>query len=309
MSSAEVNASAQGQVTQSETLNYRTFKPVTQGLFCEHIFGKPLVEDERWLEAYQQRVAERPPNDELVDIHPQNTHMGLITFAHPLIHPWFLDQRSTYIIDHTHLDLLTFREIINLDKAVIVQSSIVDIVSREEAIQSDDGDQGLRVHWGAEGIRFLLQRSPGSTAMIMSHLCVLPPDFRPPHQVIGQKRNRYGLNELYGKVIHRNLRLSELMQAGAPQLIICNEIRMLQSALSILMDHQFADLSLRAEHQICSLQHTIDMVLATEEVEEVVKQLDRHLSGQVHELECPLPQRLFKLVRYVRAMGISLISG
>jgi DNA-directed RNA polymerase subunit beta' len=73
--------------------------------------------------------------------------------------------------------------------------------------------------------------------MILTVLPVLPPDLRPVVQLDGIRLASADLNDLYRRVIARNQRLKVLMDAGAPGLILRNEMRLLQEAVDALFDN------------------------------------------------------------------------
>jgi len=72
--------------------------------------------------------------------------------------------------------------------------------------------------------------------MILRILPVLPPDLRPMVQLTGGKFATSDLNDLYRRVINRNNRLKNLIEIGAPEIILRNEKRMLQEAVDNLID-------------------------------------------------------------------------
>ena len=73
--------------------------------------------------------------------------------------------------------------------------------------------------------------------MILDVVPVIPPDLRPMVQLDGGRFATSDLNDLYRRVINRNNRLKELMELGAPNIIIRNEKRMLQEAVDALIDN------------------------------------------------------------------------
>ena len=73
--------------------------------------------------------------------------------------------------------------------------------------------------------------------MILDVIPVIPPDLRPMVQLDGGRFATSDLNDLYRRVIHRNSRLSRLMELKAPDIIIRNEKRMLQEAVDALFDN------------------------------------------------------------------------
>lgn len=73
--------------------------------------------------------------------------------------------------------------------------------------------------------------------MIMDILPVLPPDLRPLVPLEGGRFASSDLNELYRRVLNRNVRLQRLLEIEAPCVIIKNEKRMLQEAVDSLIDN------------------------------------------------------------------------
>lgn len=74
--------------------------------------------------------------------------------------------------------------------------------------------------------------------MILTVLPVIPPDLRPVVQLPGGKFATSDLNDFYRRVINRNNRLKQLIDLGAPEIILRNEKRMLQEAVDSLIDLQ-----------------------------------------------------------------------
>ena len=73
--------------------------------------------------------------------------------------------------------------------------------------------------------------------MIMTVLPVIPADLRPMVQLDGGRFATSDLNDLYRRVINRNIRLKKLMSIKAPEIVIKNEKRMLQEAVDALIDN------------------------------------------------------------------------
>src|SRR5574344_1007602 len=72
--------------------------------------------------------------------------------------------------------------------------------------------------------------------MVLDVLPVIPPDLRPLVPLDGGRFAPSDLNELYRRVINRNNRLKKLIDIRAPNVILCNEKRMLQEAVDQLFD-------------------------------------------------------------------------
>jgi len=73
--------------------------------------------------------------------------------------------------------------------------------------------------------------------MILTVLPVIPADLRPMVQLDGGRFATSDLNDLYRRVINRNIRLQKLMSIKAPEIVIKNEKRMLQEAVDALIDN------------------------------------------------------------------------
>lgn len=73
--------------------------------------------------------------------------------------------------------------------------------------------------------------------MVFTVLPVLPPDLRPLVPLEGGRFASSDLNELYRRVLNRNIRLMRLIEIEAPSVIIKNEKRMLQESVDALIDN------------------------------------------------------------------------
>lgn len=81
--------------------------------------------------------------------------------------------------------------------------------------------------------------------MVLKILPVMPPDLRPMVQLSGGRFAASDVNDLYRRVINRNNRLKQLLELGAPEIIVRNEKRMLQEAVDSLLDSSQAKTSRR----------------------------------------------------------------
>ena len=89
-----------GEVQKSETINYRTFKPEMDGLFCERIFGPS-----KSLECacgkykrvrYEGLICERC-GVELTESRVRRHRMGYINLIYPVTHVWYINSRPNFI--------------------------------------------------------------------------------------------------------------------------------------------------------------------------------------------------------------------
>lgn len=83
----------------------------------------------------------------------------------------------------------------------------------------------------------LAQANIDPSWMVMTVLPVLPPDLRPLVPLEGGRFASSDLNELYRRVLNRNIRLQRLLEIQAPSVIIKNEKRMLQESVDALIDN------------------------------------------------------------------------
>lgn len=99
--------------------------------------------------------------------------------------------------------------------------------------------KGERRVWARRRLR-VVEGLKGAEAdpswLVLTVLPVIPPDLRPMVQLDGGRFATSDLNDLYRAVINRNNRLKQLLELGAPEIIIRNEKRMLQESLDALID-------------------------------------------------------------------------
>jgi len=113
-------------------------------------------------------------------------------------------------------------EIAKLEKDYLETSSVASRhkIMRRIKVFTSLSSAGIRPEW-----------------MVMSVLPVLPPDLRPLVPLEGGRFASSDLNELYRRVLNRNIRLRRLYEIEAPDVIIKNEKRMLQESVDALIDN------------------------------------------------------------------------
>lgn len=97
--------------------------------------------------------------------------------------------------------------------------------------------------------------------MVLTVLPVIPPDLRPVVQLPGGKFATSDLNDFYRRVINRNNRLKQLIDLGAPEIILRNEKRMLQEAVDSLIDLQKSRGRLRGQGMASKVQKSLSDIL------------------------------------------------
>ncbi|OGK14543.1 DNA-directed RNA polymerase subunit beta' [Candidatus Roizmanbacteria bacterium RIFCSPHIGHO2_02_FULL_37_15] len=97
--------------------------------------------------------------------------------------------------------------------------------------------------------------------IILTVLPVIPPDLRPVVQLPGGKFATSDLNDFYRRVINRNNRLKQLIDLGAPEIILRNEKRMLQEAVDSLIDLQKSRGRVRTQGAASKIQKSLSDIL------------------------------------------------
>src|SRR5437868_197144 len=211
-----------GEVTKPETINYRSFKPEKDGLFCERIFG-PVKDWECHCGKYK-RIRYRGVicdrcGVEVTLSKVRRERMGHIELAVPVAHIWFFKTLPSPM--GNHLDVTLRADVANetsqhRKKMLLKRLKIVDAFRNS----GESGDARNRPEW-----------------MILDVIPVIPPDLRPLVPLDGGRFATSDLNDLYRRVINRNNRLQKLIMHRAPEVILRNEKRMLQEAVDALFDN------------------------------------------------------------------------
>jgi DNA-directed RNA polymerase subunit beta' len=160
----KVRSWSYGEVKKPETINYRTFKPEKDGLFCARIFG-PTKDWECACGKYKRMKHRGVVCDkcgvEVIQSKVRRERMGHIELAAPVAHIWFLKglpSRIGNLLDVTlnHLErVLYFEAYIVLDPGeapVKARDVLTEAEARELLAEHPD----LKVGMGAEAIRELL---------------------------------------------------------------------------------------------------------------------------------------------------------
>ncbi len=155
-----------GEVKKPETINYRTFKPERDGLFCAKIFGP--IKDYECLCGKYKRLKHRGVICEKCGVEVTQTkvrreRMGHIDLAAPCAHIWFLKSlpsRLGLVLDMTLRDI---ERVLYFEAYVITDPGMTPLKKRD--IMSEDDHDAKRKEYGdefvakmgAEGIRDLLE--------------------------------------------------------------------------------------------------------------------------------------------------------
>ena len=156
-----------GEIKKPETINYRTFKPEREGLFCARIFG-PVKDYECLCGKYKRMkfkgiVCEKC-GVEVTLSKVRRERMGHIELAAPVAHIWFLKSlpsRIGLMLDMMLKDLekvLYFENFIVMDPGLTPLKDL-QLLSEDEYLDAQDeyGLDNFKVGIGAEAIRILLE--------------------------------------------------------------------------------------------------------------------------------------------------------
>ena len=156
-----------GEVKKPETINYRTFKPERDGLFCARIFG-PTKDYECACGKYKRMKFAGVICDkcgvEVTRARVRRERMGHIELASPVSHVWFfkgLPSRIGQLLDMSLRDLekiLYFEEYVVLDPGPsnLKRKDLVG-VEKFRKLAEESGPDRIKVGMGAEAIRELLR--------------------------------------------------------------------------------------------------------------------------------------------------------
>ncbi len=155
-----------GEIKKPETINYRTFKPERDGLFCARIFGP--IKDYECLCGKYKRMKYRGIVCEKCGVEVtlqkvRRDRMGHIELAAPVAHIWFmksLPSRCGLLLDMTLKDL---EKVLYFESYMVTEPGLTpfkfrQLISEEEFINAQDeyGEDSFEASIGAEAIKKML---------------------------------------------------------------------------------------------------------------------------------------------------------
>jgi DNA-directed RNA polymerase subunit beta' len=163
----KIRSWSHGEVTKPETINYRTFKPERDGLFCARIFG-PIADWECLCGKYKRMKHRGVICDkcgvEVTLSRVRRERLGHIELASPCSHVWFfkgLPSRIGYLLDITLRELervLYFEAYVVLETSEETGLTVGEVIGDDRKRQLDQEFPGKFVAMmGAEGIKELLK--------------------------------------------------------------------------------------------------------------------------------------------------------
>ncbi|WP_022679368.1 DNA-directed RNA polymerase subunit beta' [Sandarakinorhabdus limnophila] len=156
-----------GEIKKPETINYRTFKPERDGLFCARIFG-PIKDYECLCGKYKRMkykgiVCEKCGVEVTVS-KVRRERMGHIELAAPVAHIWFLKSLPSRIGMLLDMQLKQLERVLYFEQYVVLDPGMTpfkkfDLLTEEELMtaQEEYGEDAFQAGIGAEAIRILLQ--------------------------------------------------------------------------------------------------------------------------------------------------------
>src|SRR5574341_1171542 len=165
----KIRSWSHGEVKKPETINYRTFKPERDGLFCAKIFG-PTKDWEcncgKFKGIKHKGVICDKCGVEVIRSKARRQRLGHIELASPVSHVWFfkgIPSRIGYLLDMSIRDLekiLYFEEYVVVDVGKATDLHLKQLLSEEQyrgAVERH-GAEAFRAMMGAEAIRELLRK-------------------------------------------------------------------------------------------------------------------------------------------------------
>ncbi len=157
-----------GEIKKPETINYRTFKPERDGLFCARIFGP--IKDYECLCGKYKRMKYRGVTCEKCGVEVtlqkvRRERMGHIELAAPVAHIWFLKSLPSRIGLMLDMTLRNLERILYFEQYVVIEPGLTDLVhgqlmTEEEFMDAEDayGADAFNAGIGAEAIREMLSQ-------------------------------------------------------------------------------------------------------------------------------------------------------
>jgi len=155
-----------GEVKKPETINYRTFKPEKDGLFCARIFG-PIKDYECLCGKYKRMkfkgiICEKC-GVEVTLTKVRRERMGHIDLASPVAHIWFLKSLPSRIGLMMDMTLKELERVLYFENFIVIEPGMTplkthQLLTEEEYIEAQDeyGEENFRAGIGAEALKEIL---------------------------------------------------------------------------------------------------------------------------------------------------------
>ena len=155
-----------GEIKKPETINYRTFRPEKDGLFCSRIFGP--VKDYECLCGKYKRMKFRgiiceKCGVEVTKSNVRRERMGHIDLACPVAHIWFLKSLPSRISLAIDMKLKEVEKVLYFESFIVVEPGLTNLkkgqlISEESLLKAQEefGEDAFTAGIGAEAVREIL---------------------------------------------------------------------------------------------------------------------------------------------------------
>ena len=162
----QISSWSYGEVKKPETINYRTFKPERDGLFCARIFG-PIKDYECLCGKYKRMkykgiICEKC-GVEVTLTKVRRERMGHIQLASPVAHIWFLKSLPSRIGLMMDMTLKDLEKVLYFENYVVIEPGMTalkqfQLLTEDEYMNAQDeyGEENFRAGIGAEAIKEML---------------------------------------------------------------------------------------------------------------------------------------------------------
>ncbi len=162
----QIHSWSYGEVKKPETINYRTFKPEKDGLFCARIFGP--VKDYECLCGKYKRMKYRGIVCEKCGVEVtvskvRRERMGHIDLAAPVAHIWFLKSLPSRISTLTDIPMKALEKVLYFESYIVIEPGLTpltinQLLTEDEYQDAIDqyGEDSFRAGIGAEALREIL---------------------------------------------------------------------------------------------------------------------------------------------------------
>src|SRR5262247_2599532 len=164
----KIRSWSHGEVTKPETINYRTFKPERDGLFCARIFGP--IKDYECLCGKYKRMKYKDIICEKCGVQVtlqrvRRERMGHIELAAPVAHIWFLKSLPSRIALMLDMALKDIERVLYFEQYIVLEPGLTpleakQLLTEEDYLkaQEDYGEDSFTAAIGAEAVRELLMQ-------------------------------------------------------------------------------------------------------------------------------------------------------
>ena len=165
-SSDRIRGWSSGEIKKPETINYRTFKPEREGLFCARIFGP--IKDYECLCGKYKRMKHKGITCEKCGVEVtlskiRRERMGHIELAAPVAHIWFLKSLPSRIGVMTDIKLKEIEQVLYFEKFIVVEPGLTNLtkntlLTEDEYLEAQDefGEENFTAMIGAEAVKHIL---------------------------------------------------------------------------------------------------------------------------------------------------------